>query len=544
MSATQTATSVADLVDDGIFKYTSGRWLYNESLRLHERFIKFNVENLKRLAAAVSGRTEGDVAGFRKLAEGGFNRTFEITMHDGFQLVARLPYPSTLPKHYAVASEVATMDFVRSYGVPVPKIYDYSTTAQNSIGSEYIIMEKVLGRELGETWFRLSPEQRLKVTKQVVGMESLLFSITLPANGSIYYKKDLSSQVASLEIPGTSGGKDFCIGPNAQQVWWYKERGQLSLDRGPFRTSKEVLQAAGQREKTWMTQYAQTRYPDGGPLHMEMHNYKKISPAIHIKSLSDYVQIAEYLRPCQDRFNRPILRHLDLQPNNIFVSDSMDVLGIIDWQHCAILPLFLNAGIPQEFQNYGDWVSEQGIDPRLPEGLEHLNSNEQDDVHETHRRRQLHFFYMTCTADLNKDHFDALQLSHWALRQKLFQHAGTPWVGDSVTLKSDLIQATRVWQQLASTNDHDVPECPIAYQEADAEAWKQLEFKQNDADDFMTKIRNFMKINLNGWVPSEFYDFAKDISQEYKAEALKEAETDMEKDAIENHWPFDDHDED
>ncbi|KAL8707350.1 MAG: hypothetical protein Q9220_007610 [cf. Caloplaca sp. 1 TL-2023] len=517
---------------------------YNENLRLRERCIKFNVENLKRLAATVSGRTESDVVGFRKLAEGGFNRTFEITMQDGLQLIARLPYRSTVPKHYAVASEVATMDFVRSYSIAVPRIYDYSTTVENSVGCEYIIMEKVAGQELGETWFRLSPEQRLKVIKQVVDIESRLFSIPLPANGSIYYKKDLSTEVVSLEIPGTSSGKDFCIGPSAQQVWWYKERGQLSLDRGPSRTSKEVLQAAGQREITWITRYAKARYPDGGPLHMEVYNYEKSSPATHSKSLSDYMQIAEHLPPSQDRFNRPILRHVDLQPNNIFVSDSMDVLGIIDWQHCSVLPMFLHAGIPQEFQNYGDLVSERGINPQLPDGLELLPSREQDEVRETHRRRQMHYFYMTCTADLNKDHLDALQLSHWALRQKLFQHAGTPWVGDSVTLKADLIQATRVWQQLASASDLNVLKCPIAYAEVDVEFWKQLESKKNEADDLMTHIRNFMNIDPNGWVSPEFYDFAKDTSQEYKAGSLKEADTDTERDAIENHWPFDNHDED
>jgi hypothetical protein len=40
-----------------------------------------------------------------KLAEGGFNRTFLITMRDGFRMVARIPYPVTVPKYYAVASE-------------------------------------------------------------------------------------------------------------------------------------------------------------------------------------------------------------------------------------------------------------------------------------------------------------------------------------------------------------------------------------------------------------------------------------------------------
>ena len=34
-----------------------------------------------------------DVNTIEKLDEGGFNRIFLITMHDGFQMIARIPYP-------------------------------------------------------------------------------------------------------------------------------------------------------------------------------------------------------------------------------------------------------------------------------------------------------------------------------------------------------------------------------------------------------------------------------------------------------------------
>ena len=35
-------------------------------------------------------------------------------------------YPMTVPKYYAVTSEVATIEYMRSSGLPVPKIYGYS----------------------------------------------------------------------------------------------------------------------------------------------------------------------------------------------------------------------------------------------------------------------------------------------------------------------------------------------------------------------------------------------------------------------------------
>jgi hypothetical protein len=82
---------------------------WNEELRLAERRRLFNVKELANLAAAAVQRSPEDLVKFEKLAEGGFNRTFLLSMRDGFQMVARIPYPMTEPKHLLVASEVATM---------------------------------------------------------------------------------------------------------------------------------------------------------------------------------------------------------------------------------------------------------------------------------------------------------------------------------------------------------------------------------------------------------------------------------------------------
>ena len=63
-------------------------------------------------------QTSDDVVSLSKLAEGGFNRTFIVTLRDGQQMVARIPYPVTVPKYYAVASEVVTIEYLCSSGLP------------------------------------------------------------------------------------------------------------------------------------------------------------------------------------------------------------------------------------------------------------------------------------------------------------------------------------------------------------------------------------------------------------------------------------------
>jgi hypothetical protein len=166
-----------------------------------------------------------------KLAEGGFNRTFLITMHDGFEMVARIPYPVTVPKFYAIASEVATMRFLRSSGLPVPEVYDYSPSSDNAAKTEYIFMEFMRGTKLSDVWLELEEPDIVSVLRQLVQLESRMMSIPFPAGGSLYYTNDLEKVAGRTGIP--LNDERFCVGPDARLHMWYGRRSQLDVDRGP-----------------------------------------------------------------------------------------------------------------------------------------------------------------------------------------------------------------------------------------------------------------------------------------------------------------------
>lgn len=180
-------------------------------------------------------RNVDDVIRFEKLAEGGFNRTFLLTLRDGHQFVGRVPYPSTEPKGLVIASEVATMDFLRYHGLPIPKIYDYSTTPDNTAGTEYVFMELVAGTNLGDIWFKMPDKARISTLTKIVELESRLFSLTLPASGSVYYTKDLQAKVPKIGIPNivSATGSSFCLGPDLALSLWYGKRLKLQVNRGP-----------------------------------------------------------------------------------------------------------------------------------------------------------------------------------------------------------------------------------------------------------------------------------------------------------------------
>lgn len=193
-------------------------------------------------------------------------------------------------------------------------------------------------------------------------LEARLHAIELPANGSIYYNNDLPSGSPRIPIPGS----DLCIGPNVALKWWFVERASLRINRGPCKclscqlafTSDHTLDEdpidglrnPALKELTWLRAYGRPRFPFERVYHESM-NYRISDPAGHIASLESYLKITPELLPSNEPL-QPVLRHPDLQSNNILLSDDLDIVGLINWQHASVLPLFLASGIPKFFQNY------------------------------------------------------------------------------------------------------------------------------------------------------------------------------------------------
>jgi hypothetical protein len=95
---------------EDFYRYTSGRWLWDEQSQLRDRYKRFSVSELKRIAAKSIGAQT--CVSISKLAEGGFNKVFRLVMDDGTVVIARIPNPNAGPPFRTTASEVATMDFV------------------------------------------------------------------------------------------------------------------------------------------------------------------------------------------------------------------------------------------------------------------------------------------------------------------------------------------------------------------------------------------------------------------------------------------------
>jgi hypothetical protein len=106
----QTISEYSESQYEEFFRYSSGRWLWDEDIQLRNRYKRFNVSELKATATASVG-ANGCVS-MTKIAEGGFNKVFRLVMDDNSTVIARIPYPNVGRSCKTTASEVAAMEFV------------------------------------------------------------------------------------------------------------------------------------------------------------------------------------------------------------------------------------------------------------------------------------------------------------------------------------------------------------------------------------------------------------------------------------------------
>ncbi|PWY77317.1 hypothetical protein BO94DRAFT_568281 [Aspergillus sclerotioniger CBS 115572] len=499
LSTINTPAADSGTPNPDLFSYTSGRYLYNEKLRFEERHVEFNVEALREIAASAVGGKH--VVQLRKLAEGGFNRVFALTMDDGLDVIAKIHYPLTVPKTYSTESEVATLEFLRLKGIPVPRVYAYSSTSDNAVGSEYIIMEKAPGQPLERRWFELSPKERVRLVTSFVEIEQKLFAIPFASYGSLYYKDN----------------------PSADYMFWRGKRAALDLNRGPWKDHRDYVRSVGQRELEWATKYGKPRQND-----FPHNNMMKgeISPDIYADLLKRYILISPHILPSDhaNAMNKPTMRHLDLNPPNVFVNDSCEVSCIIDWQHRSTLPLLLTAGNPPLFQNTDSEPPKSLAKPSLPDKYDSLSLEENSELTNS------------IVGEYNKSHLQALRYPLLAIRQHAVESADRQWSGNVITLKGALIRLWEHWDKLIADSQQKV-ECPIFFDKEDVEEFLVAEGHWFKATILLEHWRSLLDdLGQDGWVRHESYE-------QLKQEWLSLAEDEEDSVSVDQFWPFQDHEE-
>ncbi|KAJ5941369.1 phosphotransferase enzyme family protein [Penicillium verrucosum] len=496
------------ICEEDLYRYTKHRWLFNEGSHLSQRYLKFNLQQLIRVAI-----DSCDGAHYctrvTKCAEGLYNKAFILEMNNGSEVFAKLPNPNAGPAHFTVASEVATRELLRHvFDVPVPRILSWScNSANNLVGAEYIIEERAPGVRLGSVWNQWPRDLKLQLITQVVDLENKLTSITFDEHGCIYFKKDLRSLVGKAEdihshSVDDDALKDFCIGPLTTNELWNGTRRNMKLDRGPWKHPCEYTRAMGLNEMAWIKSHARPR------MNYYRSNQNREPPADGVTLLEKYVDVSPYLIPDpNDKTSASnVLWHPDLHLDNVFVDpNTCQITRVVDWQSACVAPLFYQSTVPRLCRHPRP-VREGWAIPERPEDFENLSQDEQKKIDDDLESETIHKYY---EAQVYKR-----APLHWAV----LQQPTIPIIRKPVWLVSG------VWEN------------PFSDEEIN------LHFKEEEnikgVGQMLLLFREQAILPVDGMVEAEDYDVARENCRKFKDIFIGLAKDENEGELFRNLWPY------
>ncbi|KAH9205444.1 kinase-like domain-containing protein [Leptodontidium sp. 2 PMI_412] len=507
MSASASAKSKSKtLQNEHFFRYTNGRWLWDEEKQLQERYRKFNVEELKRIGAESIGAKS--CVSITKLDEGGYNKVFKLVMDNGSVAIARIPCPNAGPPFKTTASEVATMDFARTIlNIPVPKVHAWSAVSDNPVEAEYILMEEACGTSLGDVWENMGIHSKDKIVKDIVSIEQKLLSVSFSRYGNIYFAKDSFPGCEKIEVSGDISDtlkkeveERFTIGPVVEHVFWRRDQTSMPMERGPCGRPRTLAN----NQVTWLSQYA----PRETPPSVFQKSAAQESPDAHIALYKKYLDISLYILPKDERMVRSTLWHWDLHASNLFVKDDQ-VTCIIDWQSNWAGPLFVQYRYPKIVHYAGEVVL------RLPEDYESIEGNEKVKASRQVERSLVQYLYGAKTKKKNPLLTNIIDIPQRTVRKQTIAFAEDSWEGGILPFRQCLIRLERYWDEMGYNTA-----CPIHFTEEDLQNHMRDGEGFNEQADFWDRLEGF--IARDGWTSNERYEEALEMFASIREEGLKQ----------------------
>ncbi len=171
---------------------------------------------------------------------GAYNKIFLLEFDNGREAIARIPCALVGNVHLSTASEVATMEYVRDIiGHPTPRVLAWSSTpeARSTVGSDFILMERINGVALEKRWFNTFNEDIGAVLREMLFLDLHLHQRPFSQIGSLFFKEDVSPELQSrplyLEEKDNEepAAEKYRIGPVVEKQYWFNE--PVEGDRGP-----------------------------------------------------------------------------------------------------------------------------------------------------------------------------------------------------------------------------------------------------------------------------------------------------------------------
>ncbi len=142
------------------------------------------------------------------------------------------------------------MDYARTVlKLPVPRVFAWnarSNTTVNSVGAEYILMEKAEGGELHHRWDAFRSRPAASIMDEVLRFENTFATRKFSQIGSLYYKEDVEEALQARPLYAADSGTPddaedkYRIGPLVDWDVWRGARSSLNVNRGPCQSISQI----------------------------------------------------------------------------------------------------------------------------------------------------------------------------------------------------------------------------------------------------------------------------------------------------------------
>ena len=282
----------------------------------------------------------GDHISVTFFAEGAFNKLFTITVSNSGSTLGTPQYifRATAPVEpfFKIAGEVATLSYLQEHtSIPVPRIIAHSSTSDNEVGCEWILMEKIPGVALADVWRDIDLETKNKVTRSVVGYVRQLRDLRrcFTGIGTLYFREEIDTLKAPVRVVRAKDEK-YVLGPLVTPYMFAGGRKlRVARDLGPYSNDAEYIAALTASELEDMKLLLS---PDAR-LHSDFDEDLADEAENIILTLNQLQQILPALFPSKPR--NFALHHHDLSLRNILVDlATHQITGIVDWECVGTRP--------------------------------------------------------------------------------------------------------------------------------------------------------------------------------------------------------------
>ncbi|KAH8915588.1 hypothetical protein BT69DRAFT_1393279, partial [Atractiella rhizophila] len=255
------------------------------------------------------------------LAAGAFNKLYtiyhsssessasELSQDREQQRVLRVALPVD-PK-FKVLSEVATLTFLCQFSKLVPEPLEYDDGRDNEVGFEWMLMSKVEGLPIEESWRALNWEEKERVVNDVVTFLADLFNRRFEGIGSLFCDREGKKE------------SSFKVGRIVSMIFFWHNHLQYPIPRGPFRSSHDWLDARLSIHHLDAQNIIET-CKDDDEVEFARETQKRL---VRLRTLLPLL----FPPPSNGASEETALYHADLSWHNLLVSPTQKTLsGIVD----------------------------------------------------------------------------------------------------------------------------------------------------------------------------------------------------------------------